>query len=73
MVLEEGLINASIFNSIQHTGRKSTTQGQVSCKPKFKLKARTIQKVMPVLIVHLTESYFPYICTDHKVAGCLCC
>ena len=36
------LINrsASIFNSIQHTGRKSITQDHVSCKPKFKAQSK---------------------------------
>ena len=36
------LINrsASIFNSIQHIGRKSTTHDQVSCKPKFKAQSK---------------------------------
>ena len=64
------LINrsASIFNSIQHTGRKSITQDHVSCKPKFKAQSKdnTERVSVQFLIVHVTEFYFHYIDTNHR-------
>ena len=64
------LINrsASIFNSIQHTCRKSTTQDHVSCKPKFKAQSKdnTERVSVQFLIVHVTEFYFHYIDTNHR-------